>query len=128
MQLDVALDAIEHAALRVALRAVDRMDLRVPQPYRHRFEWPLLAACIERHGHGRARAKRTGEKVVGTRTCVSPSERGGFVYHQTVASHGDFLCKSLCTPVDHYFPELRCEWWLHRLVAHHSPPSFQPRS
>ena len=47
MQLDVALDAIEHATLRITFRAVNGMDLRVPQPYGHCLQWPLLPACIE---------------------------------------------------------------------------------
>src|SRR5262249_7345338 len=66
VQLDLSLDAIEHALFRLAVRAIDRVDPRVPQSYRDRIELPRLASRVHRQGHGRAGSESTQQEIVGT--------------------------------------------------------------
>src|SRR5665213_1303017 len=79
LELDVAIDAIEHPVLVLAVFAIRGVDLRVAQPHSDTLERPLLASGVERHCHRRARAEGGDQEVVGARPRVGPSRCHRFV-------------------------------------------------
>src|SRR5690606_22291290 len=91
LELEVPLDAVELALLRLTLRAVDRVDLRVPQPDRHRFERPPLAPSVERYGHRRAGAEGGKQELVGGRSRLGSAELHRLVGDQAVTAGGNLL-------------------------------------
>src|SRR5687768_4764021 len=92
LELDVALDAIEHAALRLTIRAVCRMDLGVPKPHRDGLERPLLSTRVKRNRHRGACAKGGDEKAIRIRTRVRAAEPSGFVGQQRSSWRPTVIC------------------------------------
>src|SRR5690606_39230933 len=91
LELEIPFDAIQLTGLRFTLRAVDRVNFRVPQPDRHCFERPPLASSVERHGHRRAGAEGGEQEVVGGRSRLGSAELHGLVGDQAVTADGDLL-------------------------------------
>jgi len=68
-----------------ALLTVRSMNLTVFEAHHNGFQGPLFAVCIHAEGHPRAGAKSGYKVVIGRGTRVRPTNRYGFVCHESVA-------------------------------------------
>src|SRR5712692_937144 len=90
-QADLPLDAIEHALLRLALRAVLGVDLRLLQPHRDPLERPLLAPRVHGDRHGGAGPQRGQQQVIGRGARVRPARLHRLIRDETMTARLDLL-------------------------------------
>ena len=69
-ELDVSFNERECGHARFASGAIFSVDARLTQANRDTLQCPLLAPCVHRDGHGRARAKSSKQQVVRGRAAV----------------------------------------------------------
>src|SRR6267142_2493443 len=81
---DLAVDPVEPALLRLALGAIDGVDLGVLQAYLDRLERPLLASRIQRERHRGSGSQRDEQVVVGRGAGIGPAGGRGLVSRQAV--------------------------------------------
>src|SRR4029077_1123749 len=93
-QGDRPIDAVEHALLRLAVRAVRSVNARVIEPDRHPLERQCFALGIEAKRHGGASSQSREQQIVRTRAAVEAADLEGLVGEKAVRADRDFLLKA----------------------------------
>ena len=77
LELDLAGDVVDLSSLRLAVGAVLRVDLVVPQPHDGALQWPLLALGVHAQGDHGTGTQRRGQEIVRGGACILAAEFEG---------------------------------------------------
>src|SRR5918996_5146336 len=94
LQLDLALDAVDLALLRLTVLTLLGVDPAVPETHDHPLERPALALDIHAQGHGAAAAEAREQIVIGARAGIIAADARGLVGAQHMAARAHDLGKA----------------------------------
>src|SRR5262252_4885688 len=100
LEIDLPVDAIESALPRVAVRTVLCPHLRVRELNANVSQRPLLAACIHRDRHRRARPEGGEQQLIRIRSGVPAAGGDRFVGYELVRAGSDALGEARTITLD----------------------------
>jgi len=90
-EVNLALDPVDFAFLRLAIPAIRRVNFRMTKIHRHALEWPLLRSRIQRNRHRCARTERGQQQIVRRRPRIFPAHLDWFIRRQPMRANNDLL-------------------------------------
>ncbi len=102
VQLDRALDPVEHPGLGFAVGAILGVNLGVAEPHHHALQGPLLAFGVKPQRHRGAGAQRHQKQLIGIGAGVLAARRRRLIGGETMAAIEQDLAKPPCSGLRHH--------------------------
>ncbi len=126
-QGDGAHDAVDHAFLGLAFRAIDGMDLGVAQADSDAFERQRLTLGIETQGHRGAGPERGEQEIIGSRAGVAAAGGDRLVGEEAMPADRDLLLEFALAGLAHdHLAGVVLVVRQHRRVAGHIEIALHP--